>query len=54
METTTKIENYREPARDIPVLGQWDVVVCGGGPAGCAAAWAAARYGAPHASENTR
>ncbi|MBM3123023.1 MAG: FAD-dependent oxidoreductase, partial [Chloroflexi bacterium] len=33
------------PARDIPVLGGYDVVVCGGGPAGCAAATAAARQG---------
>ncbi len=32
--------------RDIPVLGEYDVVVCGGGPAGCAAAIAAARHGA--------
>lgn len=39
-------ESYREPARDVPVLGEWDVVVCGGGPAGCAAAIAAARGGA--------
>ena len=35
-----------EPAREVPVLGQYDVVVCGGGPAGCAAAIAAARHGA--------
>ena len=35
-----------ESARDIPVLGEWDVVVCGGGPAGCAAAISAARHGA--------
>ena len=35
-----------EPARDIPVLGEYDVIVCGGGPAGCAAAIAAARHGA--------
>ena len=34
------------PPRKIPVLGQYDVVVCGGGPAGCAAAIAAARHGA--------
>jgi 2-polyprenyl-6-methoxyphenol hydroxylase-like FAD-dependent oxidoreductase len=37
---------YREPPRDLPVLGDWDVVVCGGGPAGCSAAIAAARAGA--------
>jgi hypothetical protein len=37
---------YREPAKDLKVLGHWDVIVCGGGPAGCAAAWAAARRGA--------
>ena len=37
---------YREPARELPVLGEWDVIVCGGGPAGCAAAVAAARHGA--------
>jgi flavin-dependent dehydrogenase len=34
------------PARAIPVLGEFDVVVCGGGAAGCAAAIAAARHGA--------
>jgi len=37
---------YLEPARVLPVLGEWDVVVCGGGAAGCAAAVAAARHGA--------
>ncbi len=35
-----------EPARDIPIRWQADVVVCGGGPAGTAAAIAAARHGA--------
>ena len=36
----------REPARDVTVLAAYDVVVCGGGPAGCAAAIGAARHGA--------
>jgi hypothetical protein len=40
------VKTIREPARDIPVLAEADVVVCGGGPAGCAAAIAAARHGA--------
>lgn len=35
-----------EPARSTPVAGTWDVVVAGGGPAGLAAAVAAARRGA--------
>lgn len=37
---------YFEPARDIPIVEECDVVVCGGGPAGVAAAIAAARTGA--------
>ena len=37
---------FAEDARDIPVAGDYDVVVCGGGPAGFAAAIAAARSGA--------
>ena len=36
----------REEARDVDVYHTADVVVVGGGPAGCAAAWAAARAGA--------
>ena len=36
----------REEARDIAVYHQCDVAVIGGGPAGCAAAWAAAQAGA--------
>lgn len=36
----------REPARDTPVYEETDVLVVGGGPAGCAAAVAARRAGA--------
>ena len=36
----------REEARDIAVYHKCDVAVIGGGPAGCAAAWAAAKAGA--------
>lgn len=36
----------RQPARDVPVLGEVDVVVCGGGPAGVGAALSCAREGA--------
>ena len=37
---------FHETARAVPVAGASDVVVCGGGPAGVAAALAAARNGA--------
>ena len=37
---------YLEPDKSVPVLADVDVLVCGGGPAGCAAAVAAARHGA--------
>ena len=37
---------YLEPAREIPVFAETDVLVVGGGPAGTAAAIAAARLGA--------
>ena len=39
-------ETVRETARDIPVIAEVDVLVCGGGPAGTAAAVASARAGA--------
>ena len=35
-----------EPSQELPIIGEFDVVVCGGGPAGCTAAIAAARNGA--------
>ena len=38
-------KQYRLKACDIPLDDSWDVIVAGGGPAGCAAATAAARDG---------
>jgi len=40
------METYKEPAREIPIARDTDVVVIGGGPAGLAAAIASARNGA--------
>lgn len=42
----TTLGTVREPARDIPVFRKCDVLVIGGGPAGCAAATSAAKTGA--------
>ena len=44
--TVAKSGSLAEPARETPVAGEYDVVVCGAGPAGTAAAIAAARSGA--------
>ena len=37
---------FHEPAREVPIVEETDVIVCGAGPAGIAAAIAAARSGA--------
>ncbi len=39
-------DRFLEPARELPLRDDADVIVCGGGPAGVAAALAAARAGA--------
>jgi flavin-dependent dehydrogenase len=40
------MKTISEPPREIPVAGEYDVIVCGGGTAGFPAATAAAREGA--------
>ncbi|WP_461091979.1 FAD-dependent oxidoreductase [Spirosoma gilvum] len=39
-------DEFKEPARNVPIKGEFDVVVCGAGPAGVSAAITAARAGA--------
>ncbi len=43
---TNFAKTYGLPVRRVPLEDSWDVIVVGGGPAGCAAAIAAARQGA--------
>jgi FAD dependent oxidoreductase len=45
-EDGSRLGTYLEPARELPVRARVDVLVVGGGPAGTAAAVAAARMGA--------
>jgi len=40
------MKTFHEPAREVSVVDEFDVLVCGGGPAGVAAAVGAARAGA--------
>ena len=42
----TPTKTYTPPSRPLPLDDSWDVIVAGGGPAGCTAAAAAARQGA--------
>ncbi len=44
--SASSVRSVREAQRDLPVMGDVDVLVCGGGPAGIGAATAAARTGA--------
>ena len=46
MAEQTREQAYHEPAREVPVVGEYDVVVVGAGPAGLGAAVGAAQAGA--------
>ena len=41
-----RADKIREPARDLDIVDSSDILILGGGPAGCAAAIAAGRLGA--------
>ncbi|MGB3121948.1 MAG: FAD-dependent oxidoreductase, partial [Verrucomicrobiales bacterium] len=45
-DTASNKATFTEPARDLPLVGDADVIVCGAGPAGVSAAIIAARAGA--------
>ena len=46
MPASSRLNTVTEPARTLPVYGEFDVVVIGGGPAGLAASFSAAKRGA--------
>lgn len=45
-DTMNQHTTFNEPSKEVPIVKETDVIVCGGGPAGVAAALAAARTGA--------